>query len=68
MNNKKLYFKFSNGDNASEIVMTLDGVLAWIEGDELDKKDASELELYEYTLQPVLMTDEEYDNLPEASF
>ena len=63
---KKLYFRFSDGADISKIVMDLSGCMEWIKADELEKKDAEELELIEYTIQPILMTDEEYENLPEA--
>ena len=66
MGNKKLYFQFSDGGNISKVVMPLDGCLEWIKVDECERKDEDELVDIQYTLTPILLTDEEYENLPEA--
>ena len=66
MSDKKLFFQFSDGADISKVVMQLDACLEWIKSDELEKKDENELSEIQYTITPVLMTDEEYENLPEA--
>ena len=63
---KKLYFKLSDGVDASNIVMDLSGCMEWIKGD-VDGVAEEDSEDYEYTLVPVWLTDEEFNNLPEAS-
>ena len=62
---KKLCFEFSDNDNVSRIVLDLPGVVAWIEGD-LEGLKESDTEDYEYTIKPIWLTDEEYEDLPEA--
>lgn len=63
---KKLYFKLSDGVDASNIVMELSGCMEWIKGD-VDGIIQSDSEDYEYTLVPVWLTDKEFNNLPEAN-
>ena len=66
MSNKKLYFQFSDGADVSNVVMQLDGCLEWIKGDDLERKDEEDLSEIEYTIKPILLTDEEFENLTEA--
>jgi len=44
--------------------MELSGVMAWIQGDE-EEVTPEDDERY-YTIVPIWLTDEEFDNLPEA--
>jgi hypothetical protein len=57
----KLYYKFSDGQHVSEIVMKLSGCIAWMESTEEDPDFPNT-----FTLEPVYLTDEEYEKLPEA--
>lgn len=59
---KKLYFKLSDNGDVSGIVMDLSDVMEWIKNDEFDEGDQ-----VEYTLIPVWLTDDEFENLPEAN-
>lgn len=58
---KKLYFKLDNGDSC--VTMELSGCMAWIEGDGLTEITSEDVQ---YTLTPIWMTEEEFNNLPEA--
>lgn len=58
---KKLYYRFSDGHDISKVVMDLSGCVAWMESEEQDPELPST-----FTLEPVWLTDEEYDKLPEA--
>lgn len=58
---KKLYFKFSDNYDVTNVVMDLSACMAWIEGEELAETDDKE-----YTLVPIWLTDEEYQNIPQA--
>lgn len=64
---KKLFYVVDNGDESC--TAELSGCLEWMAGD-MDANGYNEStpseELPAYTLSPVWMTDEEYDNLPEA--
>lgn len=61
---KKLYYQLSDGADYSGITMELSGVMAWIEGDQDNFKDGDEMP--EYTITPIWMTEEEFNNLPES--
>lgn len=61
---KKLYYQFSDGGDYSNVTMDLSGVMAWIEGDQDNCKEGEDMP--EYTITPVWMTEDEFDNLPEA--
>lgn len=65
MSEKKLYFQLSDGVDVSNITMELSGVMEWINGDIEYSKECGD-EIKEYTLSPVWLTDDEYNNLPEA--
>lgn len=65
MEEKKLYFQLSDGADYSGVTMDLSGVTTWIEGDADNYKEDEE-DMPEYTITPVWMTEEEFDNLPEA--
>lgn len=49
--------------NLIAFLMELSGCIAWIEGDSDNYKEGDEMP--EYTITPVWMTDEEFNNLPE---
>lgn len=66
MEKKKLYFKFSDGADYNGVVMGLDAVKSWIEAEDLHKKTEDELKEYEYTIVPVLLTNRQYNKLPEV--
>lgn len=68
MAKKKLYFKFSDNGDVNNVVMDLSACMAWIKNDNLKEKDSQELELYQYTLTPIMLTDEEFEKLPEANY
>jgi len=59
---KKLFFELSDNADTHNVVLTLDGAMAWIEGDIDNQGEDSEIQ---YILTPVWMTEEEFDNLPE---
>ena len=61
---KKLYYQLSDGGDYSNVTMELSGVMAWIEGDKDNYNEGDEMP--EYTITPVWMTEEEFNNLPEA--
>lgn len=54
-------FALSDGIDANGIILTLDEAKEWIEGDSHNYFDGRE-----YTIKPVLMTEEELNQLPEA--
>lgn len=60
-----MFFALSDGVDAHNIVMDLSGCTSWIEGD-VDGLDQGDIEERVYTLKPVFMTQEEFDNLPES--
>lgn len=59
MNEPKLYFRFSDGDES--FTMMLSGCMQYIDSD-IKSVEASTIT---YTLEPVWLTDEEFDALPE---
>lgn len=61
---KKLYYKFSDGGDYSNVIMELSGVMAWIEGDQSNFEEGDD-DVPEYTITPVWMTEEEFNNIPE---
>lgn len=61
---KKLYYQLSDGADYSGVTMELSGIMAWIDGDKTNYKEGDEMP--EYTITPVWMTEEEFDNLHEA--
>jgi hypothetical protein len=65
---KKLFFVVSNGDDSA--TAELSGCMEWIKGDlEANWPNAEsdpEEDRPQYTLDPVWLTDEEFNNLPEA--
>jgi hypothetical protein len=58
---KKLYYKFSDGQDVSKVIMELSGCIAWIESTEQDTDFPNT-----FTLEPVWLTNEEYEQIPEA--
>lgn len=59
---KKLFYKFSDGEDYTNIVLELDACMEWIKADmEIAEQD----EEREYTITPVWMTDEEFSKLPK---
>lgn len=64
---KKLYYQLSDNADVSRIVMKLSGAMTWIEEDMKEfPAGTPEDEMPEYTITPLWLTDEEFDNLPEA--
>lgn len=61
---KKQYFKFSDGADMSNVVMTLRDCMDTIE---VDMESVTEDDDRQYIMTPIWLTDEEYKNLPEAS-
>lgn len=61
---KKLYYQLSDGGDYWNVTMELSGIMAWIEGDQDNCKEGDDMP--EYTITPVWMTEEEFNNLPEA--
>jgi hypothetical protein len=59
---KKLYYKFSDGEDYNNIILELSGCVEWIKA---DMQSADEGDDREFTLVPVWMTEEEFANLPE---
>ena len=66
MSKKKLYFKFSNGEDLSNVILQWYGVKAFIDADEESRKKADIPKTY--TIVPVWLTDKEFNELPEAKF
>jgi len=66
MENKKLYYQLSDSADVSNVVMELSGVMSWIEGD-MEGFNHETDEPRQYIIEPIWLTDEEFDNLPEAS-
>ena len=68
MSDKKLYYALDNGEGEGG-TMELSGCMEWIKGDmESNYPDGQKMpedELPSYTLTPVWMTDEEYEELPD---
>lgn len=62
---KKLYFRFSDGIDVEGVIMELSGAMQWIEGDMPEFKEGDD-PLPEYVLEPIWLTDEEYNNLQES--
>lgn len=61
---KKLYYQLSDGGDYSNVTMDLSGVTAWLEGDQDNCVDGEDMP--QYTITPIWMTEEEFNNLPEA--
>lgn len=64
---KKLYYQLSDTHDVSMIVMDLSGCMEWIKSD-MDGVSEEDSKEFEYTLTPIFLTDEEFENLPEANF
>lgn len=62
MENKKLYYEVKNNEDLSATVDNLETAMILIEGDMESQTDYDGLQ---YTITPVMMTDKEYDELPE---
>ena len=62
---KKIFFKLSGMVEPDYIIMPLDDLQAMIQNDLEGCYDADDI-LPKYTIEPVYMTQEEYENLPEA--
>ncbi len=60
---KKLYFKFSDNGDISNVILTLKECMDIIES-ELQNASQEE-DLYEYTIVPTWLTEEEVSALPE---
>ena len=64
-NEKKLYWQLSDNGDVSNVTLTLEAAFEWIKN-EVESVIPSDSENYEYTLNPVWLTDEEFEALPEA--
>ncbi len=62
--NKKVFFQIDNGD--TKVTAELSGVLTQLEAECQDVKNNDDMDLYSWTITPIIMTDEEYAKLPEA--
>lgn len=62
---KKLYYQLSDGSDYSNVTMDLSGIMSWIEGDQDNCKEDNE-DMPQYTITPIWLTEDEFDNLPEA--
>lgn len=67
MAKKKLFFKLSDGADVSNVVMELEAAMEWIKSDMegVSEEDAKE---FEFTLQPIYLSDRQFNNLHEANF
>lgn len=61
---KKLYYRLSDGMDFQNVTMQLSGVCSWIEGDAGNYEEGDELP--QYIIDPVWMTEGEFDALPEG--
>jgi hypothetical protein len=61
---KKLYYIIDNGD--SSYTMELDGCVELIKGESEDIKKEGDEKDVQWIMEPIWLTDEEFDNLPEA--
>ena len=67
MNKKNIYYQLE-ADNYT-VIMDLPGCFAWIETSckDIEKENLfDDIDLAQYVITPVWMTEEEYNNLPEA--
>lgn len=64
MQEKKLYFSYDDGDYNS--IGPFDAIIEMMRAnaDSLEK-NPEDIELYDFTITPVFLTDEEYEALPE---
>lgn len=61
---KKLYYTIDNGDTS--ITCHLDACFEMIKAESDSVKKEGDEEDYQWTITPVWMTDEEFENLPDA--
>lgn len=61
---KKLYYQFSDNQDVSKVIMSLEDCKNWIES---EMQNSSENDDYpmEFTITPIWLTDEEIEQLPE---
>lgn len=59
---REIYYQLSDGCDVCEVVMKLSTCIEWIKADEDTEDDERE-----YTLKPIWLTEDEYENLPEAN-
>jgi len=64
MSDKKVYFTIDNGD--TPVTAALSGVIEILKCEMKDAEKSGDIDLYEWTIKPILMTDEEYEKLPEV--
>ena len=63
---KKLYFQLSDNCDVSNLVFNnMATIASWIE-DEVKEVSEEDLAEFEYTITPILLTDEEFEKLQEA--
>lgn len=58
---KKLYFTIDDGNAC--VTMELSGCMKWIEGYSLTEEDSEDMQ---FTITPVWMTEQEFENLSEV--
>lgn len=61
---KKLYYQLSDNADTSHVTMALSGCMSWIDGD-MDGVSEEDSKEFEYTITPIWMTEDEFNNLPE---
>jgi hypothetical protein len=69
MSEKKLYYRL--GHSEGYVIMELSGCMEWIKADmEAGEynENTPDFEKPEYTLEPMWLTEEEYDALPESEY
>lgn len=62
---KKIFYLVSSNQDLSNHVNNLHTAMELIQGD-IDCQDHGEIDELEYTIKPILMTEDEYEQLPEA--
>lgn len=62
---KKVFYKFESNGDLSYVFSTIEGIHEIIESD-LEGISNDEIGEIQYTITPFLMTDEEFENMPEA--
>lgn len=61
---KKMYWRIESNEDTSVTVVDLPTCQTIIEAD-IDGRPQNELEELQFTITPIFLTDEEYENLPE---
>lgn len=61
---KKMYYRLSDNCDVSNVVLTLEDCMNWIETEMQNSSEYDDFQM-EFTITPVWMTDEEIEALPE---